>query len=91
MQYIISGDDAALKLETAGTGFRDFTRVAQGSPEMWRDIFMANRDAVLAELASLRQVMDQAEHALREHDAVWLEDMLARAAQARSDWPGSSK
>lgn len=91
MQYITSGDDAVLKLETAGTGFRDFTRVAQGSPEMWRDIFMANRDAVLAELASLRQVMDRAEHALRDHDAVWLEDMLARAAQARADWPGGSK
>ena len=50
-----------------------------------------SRDAMLAELASLRQVMDRAEHALREHDAVWLEEMLARAAQARADWPGSLK
>jgi prephenate dehydrogenase len=91
MQYITGGDDATLKLETAGTGFRDFTRVAQGSPEMWRDIFMANRDAVLAELAALRQVMDRAEHALREHDAVWLEDMLDRAAKARAEWPGGTK
>jgi prephenate dehydrogenase len=91
MEYITGGDDATLKLETAGSGFRDFTRVAQGSPEMWRDIFVANRDAMLAELASLRQVMDRAEHALREHDAAWLEEMLARAAQARADWPGNLK
>lgn len=91
MEYISGGDDATLKLETAGSGFRDFTRVAQGSPEMWRDIFVANRDAMLTELASLRQVMDRAEHALREHDAVWLEEMLARAAQARADWPGNLK
>jgi len=28
---------------------------------------------------------------LREHDAVWLEEMLARAAQARADWPGNLK
>jgi len=91
MEYITGGDDATLKLETAGSGFRDFTRVAQGSPEMWRDIFVANRDAMLTELASLRQVMDRAEHALREHDAVWLEEMLARAARARADWPGNLK
>jgi prephenate dehydrogenase len=58
---------------------------------MWRDIFVANRDAMLAELTSLRQVMDRAEHALREHDTAWLEEMLARAAQARADWPGNLK
>ncbi len=91
MEYITGGDDATLKLDTAGSGFRDFTRVAQGSPEMWRDIFMANRDAMLAELAALRQVMDRAEHALQGHDATWLEEMLARAAKARAEWPGNFK
>jgi hypothetical protein len=28
---------------------------------------------------------------LREHDAVWLEDMLDRAAKARAEWPGGTK
>jgi len=86
MEYITHSDDATLKLQTAGSGFRDFTRVAQGSPEMWRDIFMANRSAMLAELQSLKTVFERAEHALREGDAVWLEEMLDHASKARRDW-----
>jgi prephenate dehydrogenase len=86
MEYITHSDDAALKLRTAGSGFRDFTRVAQGSPEMWRDIFIANRAAMLAELQALRAVFERAEHALRDNDAQWLEEMLDHASNARRDW-----
>ncbi len=86
MQHIISGDDADLKLQTAGSGFRDFTRVAQGSAEMWSDIFLANRDALLHELQGLRQVLDRAEHALESRDEKWLMTMLESSAQARADW-----
>ncbi len=39
--------DAATYFEHAASGFRDFTRIAAGSPEMWRDIALANRDAIL--------------------------------------------
>jgi prephenate dehydrogenase len=89
MQHVVSSQDAALKLQTAGTGFRDFTRVAQGSAEMWSDIFMANRDAMLHELKTLRTVMDRAEQALEASDEIWLHEMLESAAKARADWPGS--
>lgn len=86
MEYVTQSDDAALKLQTAGSGFRDFTRVAQGSAEMWRDIFIANRPAMLSELQSMKAVFERAEHALRENDADWLEDMLEHASKARRDW-----
>ncbi len=86
MEYITHSDDAALKLQIAGSGFRDFTRVAQGSPEMWRDIFIANRSAMLAELQAMKAVFERAEHALRANDANWLEDMLDHASKARRDW-----
>ncbi len=89
MQHIVASPDAALKLQTAGTGFRDFTRVAQGSAEMWSDIFMANRDAMLGELKALRAVMDRAERALEASDEGWLREMLEAAALARSDWSGN--
>lgn len=44
----------------AGGGFRDFTRIASSSPEMWHDIVRANADEVLhllkAQIAQLQQV-----------------------------------
>ena len=89
MRHILQSDDIALRLAMAGPGFRDFTRIAQGSPEMWRDIFLANREAMLGELSALRGVMDQAEQALLNHDGTWLQDALQEAARARSDWTGT--
>ncbi len=89
MQHIMSGEDVSIKLQTAGTGFRDFTRVAQGSAEMWSDIFLANREAMLHELQGLRQVLDRAEQALKSKDETWLKNMLEASAQARADWPGN--
>src|SRR6185369_6089371 len=42
--------DATAYFDHAAGGFRDFTRIAGSSPEMWRDIALANRDALLAEI-----------------------------------------
>jgi prephenate dehydrogenase len=88
MQHLTQSDDATLKFELAGSGFRDFTRVAQGSPEMWRDIFEANRLAMQTEIASFRKVLERAEHALNAGDYAYLQDMLEVASQARRDWMG---
>jgi prephenate dehydrogenase len=88
MQHVTQSDDAALKLALAGSGFKDFTRVAQGSPEMWRDIFEANRQAMQAEIATFRKVLERAEHALQVCDYAYLQDMLEVASQARRDWMG---
>jgi len=86
MAQVASAGDAAARLALAGTGFRDFTRIAAGSPEMWRDIFLSNRDALRAELAAVRAVLDQAERAVAQGDGQALEALLARAAQARRNW-----
>lgn len=83
---ILDAPDAALKFGFAGGGFRDFTRIAASNPEMWRDICVANRDALLAELdgylatlGSLRQLIDAG-------DGAGLEAVFARTSQARTDW-----
>ena len=64
MTTIAGQPDAALKFAHAGGGFRDFTRIAAGSPEMWRDICLANASAIFeqldayeAELHALRQII----------------------------------
>ncbi|MCB5363992.1 prephenate dehydrogenase/arogenate dehydrogenase family protein [Pusillimonas sp. CC-YST705] len=91
MHQVLASEDADSRLSLAGTGFRDFTRIAAGSAEMWRDIFLANRDAVLAELALVRANLEQAESALREQDGQSLLQFLERAAVARRLWGGRSQ
>lgn len=53
----------------AGPSFRDATRVAASSPEMWRDILLGNAPAVRAALASVRTRLDVLEAALAAGDA----------------------
>jgi prephenate dehydrogenase len=78
--------DASRRLRLAGSGFRDFTRIAAGSPEMWRDIFIHNRDAMLAELAAMRNVLNDAEQAIAAGDGHNLQRMLEQAADVRRNW-----
>lgn len=47
---ILNTGEAERKLSLAGAGFRDFTRIAASSPEMWVDIFKANKKAILEAL-----------------------------------------
>jgi len=86
MEQVAEAADAAMRLELAGSGFRDFTRIAAGSPEMWRDIFLSNRDAMLAELADVRAVLDRAERAIADGDGAALLTLLDTAARARRNW-----
>lgn len=86
MEQVATAADAATRLDLAGSGFRDFTRIAAGSPEMWRDIFLSNRDAMLAELAAVRGVLDRAERAIADGDGAALLTLLDTAARARRGW-----
>jgi len=86
MEQVATAADAPTRLELAGSGFRDFTRIAAGSPEMWRDIFLSNRDAMLAEVAAVRGVLDRAERAIADGDGESLLTLLDTAARARRGW-----
>jgi len=90
MAQVAGASDADLRLALAGTGFRDFTRIAAGSPEVWRDIFLANRSALLAELDLFKAELDHLEQALQGSDARELHDFLERAALARRFWGSRS-
>jgi len=75
--------DGERKLEFAGAGFRDFTRIAASSPAMWRDVCLANRDALSDELRRYRQLLERLQHALDAGDAGVLERTFAVASDAR--------
>ena len=70
----------------AAGGFRDFTRIASSHPEMWRDICVANRKALLTELAGFERELAEVKALLRAGDAAGLEEMFARARHARNKW-----
>ena len=73
----------------AASGFRDFTRIAAGSPEMWRDISVANRGALREQLKAYRQRLDQFEQWLAtatDADVNAIEASYQRASRARNAW-----
>ena len=70
----------------AAGGFRDFTRIAGSSPEMWRDICMSNRDLILDDLARYREELDRVMDLLRSGNGGSLERLFAQAREARSKW-----
>jgi prephenate dehydrogenase len=70
----------------AASGFRDFTRIAGSSPEMWRDIALANRSAVLAELDAFLEALQAMRAAVSEEDAETLLKLFTHAREAREHW-----
>jgi len=83
---IASRQDSDEYLSNAGSGFRDFTRIAGSSPEMWRDVALANRDALLTELAAYRSALDALMLSIEHGDEAALDAMLCRAAETRRRW-----
>lgn len=70
-------------LDYAGSGFRDTTRIAGSSAELWRDIALANAPALVAALREFRNALDRFEQAIVTDDAAALEAALAAAQAVR--------
>jgi prephenate dehydrogenase len=83
---VANAEDATLKLDFAGGGFRDFTRIAASSPEMWRDICVANRDALLRELNTYQSVLAHLKTLIEKGDGDALERIFTRASKTRLAW-----
>ena len=64
-------------------GFRDFTRIAASDPVMWRDVFLANKDAVLATLQRFNEDLTVLQQAIRRGDGAKLEDWFTRTRAIR--------
>ena len=73
----------------AASGFRDFTRIAGGSPEMWRDISLNNRKALREQLGAYRAKLTELDALLAEADdqaSKQVEACFERASRARHAW-----
>ena len=79
-------DNRELLLSFAASGFRDFTRIAASSPEMWRDICLANREALLHELKQYADELYVLHQALEQRDAAKLDRVFTEARKVRAAW-----
>lgn len=86
MSFMESDPVRQQALKMGGTGFRDFTRIAAGSPEMWRDIFLSNQEAMLEQMTAFEKEFAYIRGLLENKDAEGLYDWLDKAAKTRKEW-----
>jgi prephenate dehydrogenase len=67
----------------AGSGFRDFTRIAGSSPEMWRDICLANRELLLKQINTYQNELTRMHEMLEDNDGTALEKFFLNAQVTR--------
>ncbi|MDE2428335.1 MAG: prephenate dehydrogenase/arogenate dehydrogenase family protein [Burkholderiales bacterium] len=79
-------ENADTLFQYAASGFRDFTRIAGSSPEMWRDISIANRSAMLSELDSYLARLADMRNFLQNADAEKIAAVYSNAQRARHNW-----
>jgi prephenate dehydrogenase len=70
-------------VEYSGGGFRDTTRIAASSPELWRDISMMNRENLIRVLGSFKDNLRRIERCLEENDWDGIEKEFSRAQKLR--------
>jgi len=83
---IAGRENSAQLFSYAAGGFRDFTRIAGSHPEMWRDICMANKDALLAEVDRYAAQLGALRPMIERGDGEALERMFTQARDARGRW-----
>ena len=70
-------------LKFSAGGFRDFTRIAASDPTMWRDVFLANKDAVLEMLGTFNEDLSKLTRAIRRGDGEALFEHFTRTRAIR--------
>ena len=78
-------------LNFAASGFRDFSRIAASSPEVWRDISLANKKAILNDLKLYQDEISSIIKLIEEENTNDLNQYLIKASTTRSEWIESQK
>ena len=86
VDYIAAQTNAAQLFDFAASGFRDFTRIAGSSPEMWRDICLANSDALLQQIGGYEQELARIKALIKAGDGAGLAELFGRARDARQGY-----
>ena len=73
-------------LEFAASGFKDFSRIAGSSPEVWKDISLANKEAILNDLKLFIKEIDKTSNLIKNNDNDALEKYFEVASKIRQNW-----
>ncbi len=84
--FVLDSRHPRVQSLVCANGFRDTTRIASGSPEMWRDIALANRVHLRRALKEFMTRLEQVQTLLQRGDARALEQWFARAKERRDRW-----
>jgi prephenate dehydrogenase len=88
--YVLSPAHPKEQALLCANGFRDTTRIAVSSPEMWRDIALANRENLARVLGVFIEGLQEFRHALENADRKSIEQFFEKARQRRDTWSGHS-
>lgn len=91
MHCILHQKDAAGILALAGSGFRDFSRIAASDPRIWRDIFLCNREEILNQTQRFIESLQTFAQAVENNEGEQLQALIAQASQARHQWYMTTK
>lgn len=86
VEMIASRDNGEELFSFAASGFRDFTRIAGSSPEMWRDICAANGDQLLLDIEAFQRSLSLLAGYIRDGKMDEVEAVFVAAAKARNAW-----
>ena len=84
--FVLDPAHAKHQARLCANGFRDTTRIASGSPEMWRDIALANRQNLSLALGTFIEDLQEFQRALDVGDARTVEGLFEKAKQRRDAW-----
>src|SRR3954468_5754644 len=84
--YVLSPVHPKEQSLLCATGFRDTTRIASSSPEMWRDISISNRRNLARVLGVFIEDLQEFQHALEHEDLKVIEDFFLKAKERREQW-----
>jgi prephenate dehydrogenase len=88
VNYVLGADRPKDQAVLCANGFRDTTRIASGSPEMWRDIALSNREHLARELNEFIEALQEVRAALEKGDSRQIEQFFAEAKKRRDAWHG---
>ncbi len=90
VNHVLGGKSSPEQAALCATGFRDTTRVASGSPEMWRDIALANRGNLAGELGRFIGELRALQKLVRAGNEQALARFFKQAKQRRDAWCGQN-